>query len=220
MRCTVAIVLVASCVWITGIPFAQAQGNVSQVPLAQQIQDVAKLLEGSMDTTAQARANPKAPKVRMTTCPVQVTDATTKASIFLYQEQALTEKLSQPYRQRFLEIAPADSPLGAVRSLSFRPAQPDQWIGFCNKPTSQRSLSSKVLGNPVCSVYLKPIQNGYLGVTAAEGCPANVRGAIRITNQVELFPNGMNTWDRGFDATGKQVWGAESEAYQFRRQKE
>jgi len=27
----------------------------------------------------------------------------------------------------------------------------------------------------------------------------------------------MNTWDRGFDATGNQVWGAKDKPYQFRR---
>ena len=26
----------------------------------------------------------------------------------------------------------------------------------------------------------------------------------------------METWDRGFDADGKQVWGAREDSYQFR----
>jgi hypothetical protein len=26
----------------------------------------------------------------------------------------------------------------------------------------------------------------------------------------------MDTWDRGFDANGNQVWGADGESYQYR----
>ena len=50
-----------------------------------------------------------------------------------------------------------------------------------------------------------------------EGCQAEVRGAVRITNRIILHQEGMDTWDRGFDESGNQVWGAEDEAYQFRR---
>jgi len=53
-----------------------------------------------------------------------------------------------------------------------------------------------------------------MGETSAGGCPSDYKGAVRITNQV-LHEAGMNTWDRGFDATGNQVWGAKDKPYQF-----
>ncbi|NJK53170.1 MAG: hypothetical protein HC936_10800 [Leptolyngbyaceae cyanobacterium SU_3_3] len=34
-----------------------------------------------------------------------------------------------------------------------------------------------------------------------------------------LYKSGMETWDRGYDARGKQVWGAKTESYQYRRRK-
>ncbi|MBW4550184.1 MAG: chromophore lyase CpcT/CpeT [Aphanocapsa sp. GSE-SYN-MK-11-07L] len=214
--------------WSVSVGLAQARPDGYASPkenrsltlsLDQQTEEVATLLEGIMDTSAQAIANPKAPNVRMTTCRVRVTDANPKSeAIFLYQEQALAEDLAKPYRQRFLKIL-SDRSIQSIQSLSFKPAEPAAWNGFCNQPNSARILTSKDLGSPVCSVILKRSTQGYVGSTPVEGCPANFKGAVRITNQIELNRSGMKTWDRGFNAQGEQVWGAKSESYQYQRSK-
>ncbi len=82
--------------------FLIAANPAQAVPVEQQMQDVVSHLVGVMDTSAQAAANPKAPNVRMTTCKIKVenTDINTRPSVFLYQEQAMSEKLNLPYRQR------------------------------------------------------------------------------------------------------------------------
>ncbi|UBF26441.1 chromophore lyase CpcT/CpeT [Kovacikia minuta CCNUW1] len=203
--------------WLTALSFPPV--STANPDLAQQVEEVATRLEGIMDTSAQAAANPKAANVRMTTCRVQVIDIPPTASgnaVFLYQEQALSQDLSKPYRQRFLQLSPSLYSQ-SVRSRSFKPTNPASWIGFCNKPIGDRRLQARDLGNPVCNVFLKRSGEGYTGNTPIDGCPANVRGAVRITNHVELHSTGMDTWDRGFDASGKQVWGAKAESYQFRR---
>ncbi len=203
------------------LPPAIAQDTTLRQRL-QQVNEVAAMLEGVMDTTAQARTNPKAPSVQMTTCRVTVESAALDrfklppATILLYQEQALTTKLTEPYRQRLLAIAPY-APETPVASVSFRFQQPAQLAGFCNLAIGQRRLPLTAIGDAVCTVYLQKTKTGYRGETPAQGCPANVRGAVRITNAIELTPAGMNTWDRGFNADGKQVWGAQAESYQFRR---
>lgn len=204
--------------WLGMTHPVQAQKQAS-TEMPQQVSEVAKLLEGKMDTTAQVAANPKRPSVQMTTCRVNVNiPHTSEPTIFLYQEQALTSRLAEPYRQRLLAISPTPN-RDSVQSLALKLVTPKQWIGVCEKPESQRLFQANDLDAPVCTVYLKRSPNGYLGETPVQGCPANVRGAVRITNTIELNREGMNTWDRGFDANGKQVWGAESEAYQFRKQK-
>jgi len=194
--------------------------------LEQQAEEVAALLSGKMDTSAQAIANPKAPNVQMTTCRIELLTPADSESIFLYQEQAMSTSLDKPYRQRFLEISP--SPLSqSVRSRSFKPADPTRWSGLCdsrkdrftNRADNPKQITNlSDLGTPICNVFLKQVGTIYLGNTPIDGCPANVRGAVRITNHIELTPASMNTWDRGFDAQGKQVWGAKTESYQFRRQ--
>lgn len=187
----------------------------------QQVEDVAQRLEGIMDTSARARVNPNAANVRMTACRVSVDNNSQRANksnkpIFLYQEQALSSELNKPYRQRFLEISSVNNGR-TVRSLSYKPADPASFANFCNRPVTERSVRLTDIGKPVCTVYLTRSGENYIGVTPTQGCPANVRGAVRITNTIFLSETGMNTWDRGFDANGKQVWGAKAESYEFRK---
>jgi hypothetical protein len=201
-------------------PMVLAQGpapNSLDVPLERQTAEVVAHLVGVMDTSAQAATNAKSANVRMTTCKIQVPDAaeSDRNVTFLYQEQALTEKLAKPYRQRFLRIAPSPE-RQSIRSLSFRPAQPENWVGLCNQPEAQRVVTLQALGVPVCSVWLHRSGANYVGATPEGGCPAHVRGAVKITNRIVLHDTGMDTLDRGFDGASKQVWGATSDTYQFR----
>lgn len=187
----------------------------AQVPIQQQVKEVVNHLVGAMDTSAQAKANPEAPNVRITTCKVQVTAEQNPNAVYLYQEQALTKQLSKPYRQRFLKIAPTKDNL-LVESAAFKPSSPKNWIGLCDKPETQRVVQRREFGESNCSVFLRPTGKNYTGETAPGGCPSNFRGATRITNTIILHQTGMDTRDRGFDATGKQVWGAKEQPYQFR----
>lgn len=183
------------------------------VPVETHVQGVVSHLVGVMDTTAQATNNPKAPSVRMTTCEVEIEE--TPNTVYLYQEQALTKKLDRPYRQRVLNIKPRDDGQTII-SESFKIVNPEALIGLCNQPQTERKLSLEALEKSVCTVFLKPKDNGYIGETPPKGCPANVRGAVAITNTIVLHETGMDTWDRGLDENGNQVWGAEDDPYQYR----
>lgn len=171
---------------------------------------IADYLEGVM-TASVTPEEGKTVRVKMTTCRVEVPE---ENSIFLYQEQGLVGTLDKPYRQRFLEIKAEDDNLAA--SYSYKPEKLNPWINFCDN--SDRVVEREQLGELVCTVILKPYLSAYAGTTPPEGCVADVRGAVKITNRIILHQQGMDTWDRGFDAAGNQVWGAEDEAYQFRRQ--
>lgn len=194
--------------------------GVKTHPMQQQVEEVANYLIGVMDTTEQAAAIPDAPSVRMTTCEIELEETEAKSqpspTIFLYQEQALTDKLDQPYRQRFLKITPSENQQ-QVESITFKPKQPESLIGLCHQPDSERVIKMAELGENHCSVFLQQNGSGYLGNTESEGCATNFRGAVKITNTITLNAAGMDTLDRGFNAAGKQVWGAENRPYQFRR---
>lgn len=186
--------------------------------LALHAEEITARLESVMDTSTQAAASEGAPAVRMTTCSIvldgDIPDGYPTAR-FLYQEQALIEQLDQPYRQRFLAIAP-DSISNSVQSITLRPPHPEQWIGLCDRPDTDRIVHTEELGETTCRVFLRPFTSGYIGKTPIGGCPATVRGAVTITNTVILHDDGMDTWDRGFDTDGNQVWGATTTPYQYR----
>lgn len=177
------------------------------------VEAVVQHLEGVMSTASQAEADPSFVAVQMTTCRVEMNNPEPN-SVFLYQEQALVEGLGSPYRQRFLQIT--DGARDRVDSITFKPDEMDRWVDFCAQP--DRRISVADLGEQVCSVALRTaVIGGFVGSTPTNGCPSNVRGAVRITNVVVLHSQGMDTWDRGLDAAGNQVWGAEEIPYRYRR---
>ncbi len=196
---------------------ADTADRYTSIPIEQQVQEVVSHLNGAMDTSAQASANPKAPNVRITTCKVKVEDAAAlnRPQEFLYQEQALSRKLTQPYRQRFLRIAPS-ADKRSVESAVFKPPTPAAWTGLCGKPEAERIVKISDIGESKCSVFLQRQSENYVGDTKAGGCPSDYKGAVRITNHIVLHQAGMDTLDRGFDAAGIQLWGAKTNPYQFR----
>ncbi|OLP16292.1 hypothetical protein BST81_22080 [Leptolyngbya sp. 'hensonii'] len=187
--------------------------------MGQQVEEVVSFLVGTMDTSAQAAVNSEVSNVKLVACQVNLDEipaARRSPVFFLYQEQFLVSRPGKPYRQRFLQLAPAFDGR-SVESLAFKPKDLPRWVGFCDRPLMERKVSWPDIGTPVCSVFLKKSGSAYWGRTPADGCPAQYKGAVRITNRVLLTAEGMETWDRGFDAAGKQVWGAGTESYKFKR---
>lgn len=208
--------------WVAGLvsvsSVAVAAPVLAEALSADAVLDVASHLVGVMDTSAQAAANSKFVAVRMTTCEVAVEGAALSGeagSIYLYQEQALVRKLGEPYRQRFLQVAlAADGE--RVESRTFKPVDVLRWTGLCGR-SGEQTITSADFGELVCTVALRPsVLGGYVGSTPREGCPVTLRGASRLTNVVVLFDQGMETWDRGFDEAGTQLWGAKDEPYRYR----
>lgn len=186
--------------------------NNSQAQTINHVQEVVSHLVGIMDTSAQSQVNSKRVNVQMTTCKVQLKDEVN--SVYLYQEQALATKLDQPYRQRILKIISLEN--NQVESKAYKLTNETQFINFCNQSESNKILQKTDLTESICSVFLRPVVTIYIGETPPEGCSANVRGAVKITNKIILHSQGMDTFDQGFDAEGKQVWGAVNDSYQFR----
>lgn len=196
--------------------YSRPAPNIQSIPMQQQVGEVVSHLVGVMDTSAQAQANPKAPNVRMTTCKVSVENTKKNPKVvFLYQEQAMSQNLAKPYRQRFLKIAPsADNQ--SIESQSFKPPTTEALIGLCSKPEAKRVVKLNDIGAAKCSVFLKPDGENYIGETPKAGCPSDYKGAVKVTNRIVLHSTGMDTLDRAFDAAGNQVWGSKGEPYQFR----
>lgn len=189
----------------------------SATPIINHRDSVVKHLVGKM-TASVKQAESEEIQVRMTTCLVNVTG--NKNSIYLYQEQGFIGNLDQPYRQRFLEITATNVQQkqphqNLVFSHSYKPQYLEQWINFCQSDRATKKISPTAIGELVCTIRLKPLLSVYVGQTPSGGCPTTARGAATITNSIVLHEQGMETWDRGFDTEGKQLWGARQKPYQF-----
>jgi hypothetical protein len=83
-------------------------------------------------------------------------------------------------------------------------------------PQKQERLTfDKIELKDGCTVTLKYEDGVYTGGTLEDKCPSDLRGAKYATTKIVLRPGRLNSWDQGFDVSGKQVWGAVEGGYIF-----
>lgn len=175
------------------------------------------VLVGSFSSAAQAAADPEHYfDIRLHA--VEIWQARGDGP-WLYVEQAAATALDKPYRQRIYRLSRTDSE--GWRSDVFTLADPLRFAGWWRTPERfDRALSpSKLEPRDGCSIELRYDWNtdAFVGGTSGTGCASDLRGAAYATSEVELFPDRLLTWDRGFDAAGHQVWGATLGPYRFDR---
>jgi len=127
----------------------------------------------------------------------------------LYVETARADELGEPYRQAIFALYRYKDNI-RLRTYEFRlPAESlGAMVGTWAAPdyfpsTSRESLIATL------DVELEETSGGYAGATPYP-YPTGEKGAVEMTSRVELYPERMVTADRGFDANGQVVWGAES----------
>ncbi len=133
---------------------------------------------------------------------------------WLYVEQAVTKMLDKPYRQRVYHVVhQAD---GSFESAVYTLPDDKAVVGAWKNPTQLDALKPEQLeARKGCAVILKKEGKAYVGATNGNDCESNLRGASYATSKVTITKKGIHSWDQGFDAAGKQVWGAENGPYLF-----
>jgi hypothetical protein len=177
--------------------------------------ELAGWLSGSFSSQAQSKEDTDFLDIRLNMIPIWTER---KDGHWLYVEQATVTALDRPYRQRVYNVvARAD---GRFESIVFElPGDPQQFAGAWKKPEQLAALEPQQLQlRARCSIFLRRNRNGsFEGGTRGNGCSSTRRGASYATSEVKLTYETLTTWDRGFDAEGKQVWGAQKGGYVFRR---
>ncbi|MEM9679104.1 MAG: chromophore lyase CpcT/CpeT [Bacteroidota bacterium] len=136
---------------------------------------------------------------------------------FLYVEQAVNSAQDRPYRQRIYEVTRhSDS---TFSSAIYALPVDSVWIGKWKTPKAFNSFSIKDIElKKGCEVILKRMgPNHFMGETGNRTCESTLRGASYATSEVEILEDKIISWDRGFDANGEHVWGAEKGGYIFNK---
>jgi hypothetical protein len=135
---------------------------------------------------------------------------------WLYVEQAISSDKNNPYRQRVYQLI---KDLGIIQSIVYTIPNPKRFIGSYKEENPLSNLSPDSLEKRKgCTVYIKKIyDNMFTGETKPNTCFSKLRGASYATSQVTITPYYLKSWDRGFDSSGIQVWGAEKGGYFFKR---
>lgn len=187
---------------------ASAEGSLAEL---------GSLLEGSFTSADQAKADPDHfSDIRLEVARIW---RDRKDGLWFYVEQAEADKLAKPYRQRVYNLV--SLPGGGYQSLiySFK-NDPLVHAGAWKAKEPLKGLDPEALETRRgCAVFLKydPAHAAYTGSTSAQNCESKHRGATYATTDVSLTASELVSWDRGFDATGKQVWGATLGGYRFRK---
>jgi hypothetical protein len=185
-----------------------------RAPAVPAVEALAALLEGRFSSAAQAERDPDYRDIRLAMARIW---RERPDGPWLYVEQAVTG--AAPYRQRVYHlIGRAD---GSVESAVYTLPDPAAFAGAQSDPARFGTLAPEgLVPRTGCSVFLSRRADGkFEGGTRGKECPSDLRGAAYATSEAVIGPAGMTSWDRGYDAAGAQVWGAEKGGYEFLRER-
>lgn len=185
--------------------------------------DVQRMLTGRFDSKDQAAEDKTYFEISLEVCRV---DAPEIGPRVLYVEQARVG--SAPYRQRIYVIE-GKGPTTAI-SRVFELKSLKGWTGACSRPTATVT-AAEVEEKVGCAVEMHATKDGFEGATGdfvwtgaafekspnGVKCPSDLNGATYASSTVRLTNTEMVSWDRGYTAADKQVWGATAGGYRFVR---
>jgi hypothetical protein len=136
---------------------------------------------------------------------------------WLYVEQAAATSLDKPYRQRIYRLSLLNDTM--IVSQVYEMQDPLRFAGAWKNTMILNELTVDSLSaREGCAILLKRNENGdYFGSTPGKECKSSLRGATYATSEAFIYRNKLVTWDRGWSADDKQVWGAVEGGYEFVR---
>lgn len=177
-----------------------------------ELKELFGLMQGSFNSEIQAEIDSTYYNISLHMYPVWE-----EKGNFLYVEQSLTSTPNKPYRQRIYEVnRDSDS---TFSSAIYKLDADSLWIGKWKNPKAFDSINIKDIAlKEGCEVILKrTAPNQFIGKTADATCISTMRGASFARSEVEILEDKIISWDRGFDANGDYVWGAEKAGYIFNK---
>lgn len=172
-------------------------------------------MTGSFASREQAEADTSYLDVRLEMAPIWTDLADGR---WLYVEQAVAGHADRPYRQRVYGISRVEG--NRYRSSVYELPGPSRFVGGWSTPEVFEGLTPDSLRlRDGCDVMLERVSpHAFAGSTRWSSCPSELRGASYATSIIELERGQLMSWDRGFDEDGRQVWGAVSGGYLFKRE--
>lgn len=167
-------------------------------------------MTGSYDSEAQAAADSTYYNIALHMYPIWED----QPESYLYVEQSLASMPDKPYRQRVYKVASTGP--GRFVSWVYTIPSEEEMVGSWQETSRWADRSPNDLTiREGCEVYLAIVGNSYTGKTNDKTCASTLRGATFATSSVTITPSAIESWDRGWDQAGQQVWGAEKAGYIF-----
>ncbi|MFO0875085.1 MAG: chromophore lyase CpcT/CpeT [Phycisphaerales bacterium] len=188
-------------------------------PPAEHSSDVDRLtsyMSGSFTSAAQAERDPEFRVIELHMTPIWTDRGD---GHWLYVEQAAATSRDKPYRQRVYRLHSVIDAQGSGRLQSdvFEFAgDPLRYAGAWQDVSLLGGLRpNDLVPRDGCSIVMRADGDAFVGGTEGHGCSSALRGASYATSEVRITAGMIVSWDRGWDASGQQVWGAVKGGYEF-----
>lgn len=178
---------------------------------------LAEYMSGEFSSKAQSEADSNFYNITLKMKPVFKTE---KNAYWLYVEQAVAAMQERPYRQRVYKIEKLGDHIFASTIYKFK-TDPKKYAGEWKKETPLETLTpDSIETTPGMTIFLiKREDDTFGGSTAGKECKNSWNGASYATAHVQIFPNKLISWDRGYDKDDNFIWGPENGGYIFDKEK-
>ncbi|MEO6324723.1 MAG: chromophore lyase CpcT/CpeT [Thermoanaerobaculia bacterium] len=178
------------------------------------VTELSAWLAGTFDNREQASRDPEGfGQTRLVSVVVPKSRIGLGAPV-LYVEEAPVAVTNRPFVRRFWRIE--ETGAGKFVARLFDPKDPIAVSGKWRDPSDLALFGlSDVLERPGCAVSLRKIEDHYDGVSEGIGCPWPLGGSRYLTTRMDVYAGRLALWERGFDGTGRQVWGTVKGPVQF-----
>ncbi|HJQ98526.1 MAG TPA: chromophore lyase CpcT/CpeT [Candidatus Polarisedimenticolaceae bacterium] len=183
-------------------------------------ESLARWLAGRFSSEAQSRYDPDYFEVRCDGFPLWKE----RGERWLYVERTVPGLPESPYRQTVYRLGgdAAGKDKRRFELAAYVIVEPGRFAGASSDPSRLSAMTSEdLVPRPGCSIVLE--RGGgdtFTGGTRGRDCPGDAPGVAYMTSEWTVTKDTLTRWDRGFDADGRQVWGATKGPYVFRRVEE
>lgn len=196
MRLLTGLALIACTTACSGAPTAGATDPAAAV---------AAMLQGRFDNVGQADTDVDQRTVQLTVVPVL---EGRDDGHWLYVEQAMMLKPDNPYGQRVYRVHEGadDEVLAELFSIE----KPHRFVQGWQDGRLAQLQHDALRPLAGCTLHLRAEGDAWRGGTEGKACESKRGGASYATTEVSIDAKGVSAWERGFDASGKEVWGAKA----------
>ena len=164
-----------------------------------------KWMVGSFENQAQVRANPDSPRLKLHQCAIWTSEMN---ALWVYSEEIAANSGYKPTRQVIFKITD-DLNGGLLLQTYALSGNASRFAGSWRDPDSFKTMAPfelSLLGS--CGLHLKKTLKGSIsGGTRGTDCSSTQAGASYQTEELTLGSLEIRSWRRGYDASGRQVWG-------------
>jgi hypothetical protein len=141
---------------------------------------------------------------------------------WMYVEQALASDLDEPYRQRVYRLVGRHDGTIACHLYMLR-GEPQERAGAWREDEPLADVKSwhlrwsHVQQRKGCSLILRREGDAFVGGTQGTRCRSLRRGGDYSTSEVTIRASGITSWERGYDAADRQIYGPRAGPYVYKK---